>query len=202
MELTTSFTVAEPIGDVWTALTDLRLVAECLPGATVTDVGPDGTYIGTLTVQMGSINATFTGTARLEDVDHEARRVHVTAGGSSAMGDARLHLRGVAEPRGDATDVTLTSQVELTGRLAQLGHGVGGRVTERLIERMASTLERRLAGADGGADDDELGVADLVRAAVPDEVRRAARPFAAFVVAACVGWWLAGWWTRARPPVS
>lgn len=192
MDLTTSFVVAQPVDVVWDALTDLRLVAECLPGATVTAVEPDGTHVGTLAVRMGSISATFTGRARLEEVDAGARCVDVTAGGSSGMGDARLRLRGTAEPRGDSTLVTLTSQVELAGRLAQLGHGVGTRVTERLIQRMADTLERRLAGEEASPSDDELSVVDVVRAAVPIELQRMARPGAVFVIATLVGWWLAG----------
>lgn len=198
MDLTTSFVVAQPVDTVWEALTDLRFVAECLPGATVTGIEPDGTHLGTLTVRMGSINATFTGRARLEEVDAADRRINVTAGGSSGMGDARLRLRGAAEPRDGGTHVTLTSEVELTGRLAQLGHGVGTRVTERLIQRMADTLERRLAGEDLSPTTDQLSVVDVVRAAVPVELGRVARAGTVFLVATLVGWWLAGRGTRRR----
>jgi carbon monoxide dehydrogenase subunit G len=196
MELTTSFTVAEPLERVWTALTDLRFVAECLPGAALTDVDADGTYHGTLAVRMGSINATFDGTARLEETDEHAHRVRLVAGGTSGLGDARLRLDGAATSVADGTRVTLDTEVELTGRLAQLGHGVGTRVTERLIQRLATTLERRLAGEEVEDGSDELSLLELVRAAVPEPLLGYARPLLVLVVATVVGWLLAG----ARPP--
>lgn len=188
MELKTSFTVPQPLGSVWDALTDLQFVAECLPGATVTSVGPDGTYAGTLTVSMGSVKVTFEGTARFEEVDPEARRVRLVAGGSSALGDARLRLIGAAEPVRDGARVTLETQVDLSGRLAQLGHGIGVRVTERLVERLARNLEGRLSGEMRLEEADELPIAYLLRAALPEGMQRYTRRALVFALAVLVGW--------------
>ena len=198
MELKTSFKVTQPLESVWGALTNLQFVAECLPGATVTSVEPDGTYAGTLAVSMGSVKATFEGTARFEEVDPNARRVRLVGGGSSALGDARLRLIGTAEPLGDGARVTLETDVDLTGRLAQLGHGVGVRVTERLIERLARNLEGRLSGEVPLADADELPISYLLRAALPEEMQHYTRRALVFAFGVLVGWRLP--LPKASPP--
>lgn len=191
MELSTSFIVAQPMEEVWAALTDLPFVATCIPGAGITETRDDGTFAGTLTVRMGSIHASFDGTARFDEVDPVSRRVQLVAFGTSGLGDARLNLRGTAQAVDAGTQVRLQTNVELSGRLAQLGHGVGARVTERLIDRMAETLERRLAGDSADvAPSDALPLLALLRSAIPTggPVVRAAVAFGAGVVA---GWMIA-----------
>ena len=193
MELTTSFTVAQPMEAVWGALTDLGFVAGCVPGATIRDADVDGTYAGTLAVRMGSISATFDGTARFDEIDDAGRRVRLVAGGTSGLGAAQLTLRGHAEPVPEGTRVHLDTAVELSGRLAQLGHGVGARVTERLIDRMAETLEARLSGAPAGpVGSDQLSITDLVRSALPPRLERPLRLAASLSAGLALGWILTG----------
>ena len=199
MELTTSFTVVRPVDEVWTALTDLGFVATCVPGAAVTEADEDGTFAGTLAVRMGSIQATFDGTARFEQVDPSARRVRLVAGGTSGLGDARLTLRGAADAVDGGTRVTLDTDVELSGRLAQLGHGVGVRVTERLIERMAETLESRLTGDTAApAPSDELSLFEIARSALPPGVLRPLRLAGVFLAGVATGWIVASILRRVR----
>lgn len=193
MELSTSFTVAQPVDEVWAALTDLPFVAACIPGAGITETRDDGTFAGTLTVRMGSIHASFDGTARFDEVDMASRRVRLVASGTSALGEARLNLRGTAQPVAGGTQVLLQTEVELSGRLAQLGHGVGARVTERLIDRMAETLERRLVGGSADAEaPDALPLLDLLRSTMPAQGGRIVRVAAAFGAGLVAGWLFAG----------
>jgi carbon monoxide dehydrogenase subunit G len=58
MKLDQSFDVAAPIDDVWRALNDFRLVAPCLPVATLTGHDEDGTYRGEFKVKLGTIKTT------------------------------------------------------------------------------------------------------------------------------------------------
>lgn len=154
MQLDQSFQVGRPLEEVWAALTDLAFVAECVPGAQVTDRAEDGTFTGQMTVRLGSIRAVFDGTARLEHVDPPSRRVVLRAEGGGTQGSLRLEIRGRAVARGVAlTEVRVQTGVEMSGRMAQLGHGAAVAVVERLVTQMAQTLEQRLSGevASGGA---------------------------------------------------
>jgi uncharacterized protein len=156
MRLRQTFQVAHPVGPVWTALTDLTVVAGCLPGATVTSVS-DGVHYGNLTVRLGSIRAAFGGTAELTDVDPGRRTVSLVAEGGGAQGQVRLRLNGSATVVSPATtEIRLDTEVDLTGRLAQLGHGAAGPVTERMIQQLAANLDRYLSGAPTANDDAAL----------------------------------------------
>jgi uncharacterized protein len=155
VRLRQTFRVDHPIDPVWTALTDLTVVAGCLPGAVVTSVS-DGVHHGNLTVRLGSIRAAFAGTAELTEVDPAARSVSLVAEGGGAQGQVRLRLDGFAAEVGPSTtEIRLHTDVELSGRLAQLGHGAAGLVTERLVQQLTRNLDRHLAGTPAAASDDD-----------------------------------------------
>jgi carbon monoxide dehydrogenase subunit G len=147
VQLDQTFQVGRPIEEVWAALTDLAFVAECVPGARVTGRTEDGAFTGQMTVRLGSIRAAFEGTARLDEVDVPSRRVVLRAEGGGTQGSLRLEIRGQAVSRSASmTEVRAQTAVEMTGRIAQLGHGAAVAVVERLVTQMAQTLEQRLSG--------------------------------------------------------
>jgi carbon monoxide dehydrogenase subunit G len=151
VELTHEFTIARPVDDVWALLTDLRNVAAAVPGAAVADAESDGTHHGTLRMKLGAFTASFRGTAKYTEVDAAARRVVLVGGGTSAQGNASLRMVGTARPSDDgaATLVSLTSSVELTGRMAQFGTSMATDVAEQVLDQFVANLTRAFAG-DGG----------------------------------------------------
>ena len=52
MKLDNEFTVGVPIDQAWSVLTDLELIAPCMPGAQLTGVN-DGVYAGKVKVKVG-----------------------------------------------------------------------------------------------------------------------------------------------------
>lgn len=194
MELNQVFRVDHPIDPVWTALTDLTVVAECLPGAAVTSVD-GGTYHGNLTVRLGSIRAAFAGTAELTEVDRAGRTVSLTAAGGGAQGQVRVLLKGVAVAVGPSTtEIRLDTTVEMSGRIAQLGHGAAGPVTERLIHQLTQNLDRRLSGAPAAANTEALAawafLPALAKGALATRrVRLALTALVGFGAGALFAWW-------------
>lgn len=194
MELEQVFRIDHPIDPVWTALTDLVVVAECLPGASVTSIDGD-VHHGNLTVRLGSIRAAFAGTAELTHVDAARRSVSLTASGGGAQGQVRVRLRGVAVAVGPAaTEIRLDTGVEMSGRIAQLGHGAADLVTERLIRQLAQNLDRRLSGAPAAPGTEALAALPflpmLARGALADRrVRLALTALAGFCAGACYARW-------------
>jgi carbon monoxide dehydrogenase subunit G len=147
MQLEQSFRIGRPIDEVWAALTDLAFVAACVPGAELTGRDDDGTYHGQMTVRLGSIRAAFKGTAALSEVDFVSRQVVLRAEGGGTQGHLRLEIQGRAVPHGETvTEIELRTGVDMSGRIAQLGHGAAVAVTARLISQLADTLEQRLSG--------------------------------------------------------
>ena len=72
MDIREEFTVARPIGEVWTLFLDVPEVARCLPGADVTEDHGDGKYSGTLLAKLGPISSSFEGKATVVADEVEA----------------------------------------------------------------------------------------------------------------------------------
>lgn len=154
MKLEQSFEVAHPPGRVWSALSDVRGVAACLPGAEVTEVGADGQLKGHINVRLGPIAAAFAGEGRLE-MDDAHMQGRMVGGGQDRQ--SRSQCRGSVDfrlsPAGAGTRVDLAVDYTLTGSLAQFGRG--GLVADlavRLTADFARSLEARLNQASPAAE--------------------------------------------------
>jgi carbon-monoxide dehydrogenase small subunit len=143
-EMALTARIAAPLEAVWRALRNPALIAECVPGARLTEVA-DGRITGEMVASLGPIRARFVGTAVVSyGADHtggvsgEGRD-----GGSRLSGAARFALR----PDGDATLMDLTITYSLRGPLAQFGRGPVVRAfAAEIAETVAAALAARLSG--------------------------------------------------------
>lgn len=86
MQLEQAFDVEAPIDRVWQALIDVEHVAPCLPGASITGRGEDGSYEGAFTVKIGPTTASYTGKLEMTEVDAGSHRATMSAQGSDRRG--------------------------------------------------------------------------------------------------------------------
>lgn len=139
--------VAAPVAAVWGVLSDVRLLASCLPGAELTeDLGGDR-YAGRARVALGPIRLSFDGVAHVVERDPDGHRMLVLAMGSDAGGggtQARLTL--VATPTAAGARLSAAADVYLTGRIAQFGRALAGDVSRRMFEQFAEAVEQTAAG--------------------------------------------------------
>lgn len=151
MELRNQFELALPLETVWTGLSDLRLVAECLPGAALGEPLPAGGYAGRLTVKLGPLVAAFNGELTIER-DEAARVAVVRAKGADAKTATRVQAvmtYALGAPSSDRTRVEVISDFTLSGALAQFGKaGVMQEVAGQLAAEFARNFAARVAGAD------------------------------------------------------
>jgi uncharacterized protein len=142
-----SFAVAAPVDRVWSYLTDPFRVAPALPGATITEKVDERTYAGTVTVKVGPVSARYKGTARFETLDiatHTAEMA-ATAQDTSGRGGADMRMTSRLAPRGDGgTDVTVVSEVNVTGIMAQFGRGLMQDVSNQLFQRFTEAVRAEL----------------------------------------------------------
>ena len=73
MDLNHEFIVNVPIAKAWTILTNLELIAPCLPGAELTEVRGDN-YYGIVKVKVVPIVAKFEGRAEFLERNEVERR--------------------------------------------------------------------------------------------------------------------------------
>ena len=150
MQLEQSFSVAADPDRTYAFLLDVNSVAGCIPGISGVEEQDADTFVGLLKVKVGPIGVTYRGTATITSRDPEARRATVSAQGIEGVGAGRV--RASAEMRVTPEDsgslVTMTTDLEIAGRLAQFGRGIIEGVAQRLIGQMADCIRRQLETGD------------------------------------------------------
>lgn len=192
-----SFVVKAPADRVWEFLTDPYRVAKCLPGAAITEQLDDQTYAGTMTVKVGPVSASYKGQVRFERLDSDARVAELTGRGLDVRGkggaDMRMTSRLVERGPGE-TEVMVTSEVSVTGILAQFGRGMIQDVSDQMFEKFTEGMRAELEGGGQGAGKaDALDVASLGAAVGKKALARVVRRpgfWAAVVVLVLAIYWL------------
>lgn len=156
MELTHSFTVPVGAAQAFEVLTDIERIAPCMPGATIDSV--DGReFTGRVKVKVGPMQITYRGKARYEELDAEQHKAVIDARGQETRGSgtANATITASLTDKGDETEVTVVSNLSVTGRPAQFGRGVMNEVGGKLLGQFADCLSEKLSGTEeaGGADD-------------------------------------------------
>ena len=182
MELTHQFTVPAPIDDAWAAFNDLERIAPCFPGASLTSYDGEA-FEGLCKVKLGPISLQYTGTGRFVSRDEAVHTAVIEAKGKDKRGNgtAAANVTATLVSAGDdATDVTVKTDLNITGKPAQFGRGVMQDVSDKLLGQFASCLETKL-GADTA---DDAAAAATTAAAAPAEDAVEETPIAAEAAAA------------------
>jgi carbon monoxide dehydrogenase subunit G len=156
-----AFVVKAPREAVWAYLTDPYRVAPALPGAAITEKTDERTYAGTITVRVGPVSARYRGTVRFLKLDPPAGTAEIAASGQDVTGrggaDMRMSSRLVEKAPGE-TEVSVISEVSVTGILAQFGRGLMQDVSDQMLKKFTEAMREELetpaagAGAAGAPD--------------------------------------------------
>ncbi len=168
MKLDNVFTVGVPVSQAWDVLTDLELIAPCMPGAMLTGVD-DGVYTGKVKIKVGPVVAEYSGTARFTEKDAETHRAVIDARGrdSRGNGNANAVISAQLLADGDTTTVAVTTDLTIAGRIAQFGSGMIKEVSAKLLGQFVTCLEGKLGGGAPSAAD--AGPQDAQAAGATDE---------------------------------
>src|SRR4051794_8921334 len=146
MELSHQFTVPTPVEETWAHFQDIASVAECFPGAQVTTADADS-FSGTVKVKLGPIALVYAGSGTFVEKDEAAHRFVVDAKGKDKRGNgtAGATVTLAMAPAGSGgTDVSVTTDLAVTGKPAQFGRGVMQDVSDKLLGQFVACLEQRL----------------------------------------------------------
>jgi len=152
MELKNEFSVSVPVDEAWAVLTDIERIAPCMPGAQLQEVDGDE-YRGMVRVKVGPITAQYRGNARFVELDKDNHRVVLRAEGRDTRGQGNASATVVAELEGagETTRVTISTDLSVTGKVAQFGRGVLADVSAKLLGQFVERLESDVLTGDGGA---------------------------------------------------
>lgn len=146
------FTVRAPPRAVWEFLVDPRRVVTCLPGAELTEVVDERTFLGTVKVKVGPVTVAYKGKVLLGERDDATRTVRMSGEGreSGGAGAARMTMESRVAEAPDGAEVSVRSDVDIAGRLVQLGRGMIEQVSHQLFAQFAANVRAALEAAPAG----------------------------------------------------
>ena len=152
MELINTFTVNLPVAETWNVLLDLKRVARCIPGAAIVKV-EDDQYHGAVKIKVGPVTTQYQGVASYVDTDGAAYRAVIKAAGSDTggQGNADARITVALSEQGASTKVVMTTELALSGRVAQFGRGVVADVANKILGQFVKNLEADMAAGAAGA---------------------------------------------------
>jgi aerobic carbon-monoxide dehydrogenase small subunit len=171
-----TFLVRKPPATVWATFADTPAVAACLPGAALIEHDAHAAK-GRISVKLGPMSASFTGSAVIERDDAAMRGVIRGAAsdrgtGSRTKGEVSYSL--APEGDGGQTRVLLSVEYSLQGSLAQFSRsGIAQDFARRLVADFAANLNARLTGeAPDRPGTAELNVGRFAGLWLKDRLRR------------------------------
>ncbi len=149
MQLVNEFSVDAPLDIAWSVLTDIPKVVQCIPGAEL-DRRDGDDYHAHVAIKVGPVGLTLAGVATLVSRDDSAREMVVRGNARDRKGNGSTDatVRMVARDDAGRSVVTVTTDLELSGRIAQFGKGVVVQVSNRIIGQFVDRLNAVITGDD------------------------------------------------------
>ena len=127
-------------------ITDVERIAPCLPGAQLQEIEGE-IYRGVVKIKLGSITPSFKGQATFverDDTDHTAL-LKAEGRDTGGRGNASAEIHAQAESLSPtSTRVVVTTDLHITGKVAQFGRGIIGDVSKKLMAQFAGNLNTML----------------------------------------------------------
>tara|TARA_B100000482_G_scaffold186659_1_gene164525 strand:- start:287 stop:934 length:648 start_codon:yes stop_codon:yes gene_type:complete len=147
MELVNEFSVEAPIERVWSFFNNVELIAPCLPGAQLQEIEGEE-YRGIVKVKVGPISAQYKGAATFLEKDESNYRIVLRGEGrdTRGAGNASADIEAQLVSNGNQTDVTVSTDLKITGKAAQFGRGVMADISKKLMAQFADNLSELITG--------------------------------------------------------
>ena len=145
MKLEHRVAVDAPRAKVWAVLMDLPVAARCVPGTR--EVAPDGEGVrGTLDVRVGPVKLALGGTVAIESRNEAAGTARLRADAEDRrLGGSVRALVDLALSGDAPTELRITTDVAILGRIGELGQPLIARQAEKVLAGFAECLRATVA---------------------------------------------------------
>ena len=143
MKLTGSYNLNVKKEIVWQALNDPNILKQCIPGCETFDKESDTVFNAAATNQIGPMNATFSGTVTLSNIQ-ENQSYTISGEGQSSVGFANGSAEVKLIEKNGSTTLSYEVNVNVGGKVAQLGSrlidGVAKKMSDYFFGRFADLV--------------------------------------------------------------
>ena len=143
MKLTGSYKLNVKKEIVWQALNNPNILKQCIPGCESFEKEGENIFNATATNQIGPMNATFSGTVTLSDIQ-ENQSYTLSGEGQSPVGFANGNAQVKLTESNGITTLTYAVDINVGGKIAQLGsrliNGVAKKMSDYFFGRLADLV--------------------------------------------------------------
>ena len=154
VKLEKRYPLAVDTARAWQLLRDVKAVAECMPGAAITEQVDATHYKGSVKVKVGPANAAFAGDIEVLALDEASMKLRLLGKGADRSGSsASMDLTATVEP-GDAPGNSVlvgVAAVIVNGKFAQFGGRLMVQVSDMLLAQFADNFRAAAAALPGPA---------------------------------------------------
>lgn len=151
MDLKGERTIAAKRDAVWQALNDAAVLKDCILGCETLEQVSDTEFAATVTAKFGPVKAKFNAVIELQDLDppNSYKLVGEGKGGVAgfAKGGATVSLADDGE---NSTTLTYDANMQVGGKLAQVGSRLVGGTTNKIINEFFDRFEKQVSGSAPG----------------------------------------------------
>jgi carbon monoxide dehydrogenase subunit G len=146
VKLENTFEVPAPPEAAWALLMDVPRIVPCMPGAQLTETIDDETWKALMSVKLGPISLSFDTEIRRELSDENAREARLSASAREkrGRGAAQAKIESRLAPIDGGTRIEITTDLALSGPVAQYGRGMIEDVSTQLVKSFADCLQAQL----------------------------------------------------------
>ncbi|NMG76462.1 CoxG family protein [Aromatoleum diolicum] len=147
LQIEEKFEVAAPVEAVWDFLLNPENVIACMPGASLTEIVDERSFVGAVKLKIGAVSAQYQGTITYTEKDPATRTVKMLASGNERGGgtvSGTILTRLAPSPDGRGTEIRCESSIDLTGRILQVGRGMIEGVSAQIIKKYVGNVRALL----------------------------------------------------------
>jgi uncharacterized protein len=141
------FEVQAPVERVWKYLIDPARVVECLPGAELLEMKDEHSFTGAIKVKVGPVSMSYKGNGKFTEVNEETHQVRMVGdarevGGS---GSTKVSMLSTVTPSANGgSEVVVSADVQLVGRIVQFGRGMIEEVSRMMFRQFSTCVKAKL----------------------------------------------------------
>ena len=148
MKLEQQISIPASIEEVWSFLTDIPQVGQCVPGVEGLELQGDS-YAGRMKVKVGPISLTFEGLLKVQEMESESKKSSFTVEAMDRRvgGGLRATVVVKLESQGEKlTNMSVETDAALIDKLAQFGQPIIRRKADAILKEMAENIGKKVSG--------------------------------------------------------
>ena len=162
VKLEKNFAIAAPAANAWRLLQDIKAVAECMPGAQITEQLDDTHYKGQVKMRLGPASATFNGELEVKSLDPNEKKMEMFGKGTDTSGAsaATMNLTArVLDSGNGQCELVGVSDVSVSGKMANFGGRMMNQVSEQILKQFGDNFATRVIAMGKGDAAEQAAVA-------------------------------------------